>query len=114
MQAGAVSGNSENSAISIDGLAVRFGEPPDLITALEDISIEVPEASLITMVGPSGCGKSTLLRAIADLVHADQGKNQGVREDAGAGKAGAGFLLCLSGIDAAAVADRNRKRAASP
>ena len=74
MQAGAVSGNSENSAISIDGLAVRFGESPDLITALEDISIEVPEASLITMVGPSGCGKSTLLRAIADLVEADQGE----------------------------------------
>ena len=74
MQAGVVSGNSEDSAISIDGLAVRFGEPPDRITALEDISIEVPEASLITMVGPSGCGKSTLLRAIADLVDADHGE----------------------------------------
>ncbi len=61
------------SAISVDGLAVRFGDAPNQITALVDIAFEVPEASLITMVGPSGCGKSTLLRAIADLVEADEG-----------------------------------------
>ena len=61
------------SAISVDGLAVRFGDAPNQITALEDIAFEVPEASLITMVGPSGCGKSTLLRAIADLVESDEG-----------------------------------------
>ena len=65
--------SARDTAISIDGLAVRFGDPLNRITALEDITFEVPKASLITMVGPSGCGKSTLLRAIANLVDADQG-----------------------------------------
>ncbi len=67
-------GHSGNSAISIEELAVRFGDPLNRITALEDITFEVPKGSLITLVGPSGCGKSTLLRAIANLVDADQGK----------------------------------------
>ena len=65
--------SARDTAISIEGLAVRFGDPLNRITALEDITFEVPKASLITMVGPSGCGKSTLLRAIANLVDADQG-----------------------------------------
>ena len=65
--------SSGDPAISIDGLAVRFGEQLNRITALEGITFNVPEASLITMVGPSGCGKSTLLRAIADLVEPDEG-----------------------------------------
>ena len=65
--------SAKDTAISIEGLAVRFGDPLNRITALEDITFEVPKASLITMVGPSGCGKSTLLRAIANLVDADQG-----------------------------------------
>ena len=65
--------SARDTAISIEGLAVRFGDALNRITALEDITFEVPKASLITMVGPSGCGKSTLLRAIANLVDADQG-----------------------------------------
>ena len=65
--------STRDTAISIEGLAVRFGDPLNRITALEDITFEIPKAGLITMVGPSGCGKSTLLRAIANLVDADQG-----------------------------------------
>ncbi|MGH6911716.1 MAG: ABC transporter ATP-binding protein [Phenylobacterium sp.] len=37
------------------------------VRALENISLNVPAASLISLVGPSGCGKSTLLRLIAGL-----------------------------------------------
>ena len=74
--ANAVAGNSETpaAAISIRGLAVRFGEGPETLTALEDVSFDVPEGSLITMIGPSGCGKSTLLRAVADLVPISEGQ----------------------------------------
>lgn len=60
-------------AISVNGLSVRFGSPPNRITALENVTFDVPEGSFITMVGPSGCGKSTLLRAIADLVGGEEG-----------------------------------------
>src|SRR5436305_14608018 len=30
--------------------------------ALKDISIDIPEKMITSMIGPSGCGKSTLLR----------------------------------------------------
>ena len=55
------------TAISVGNLTVRFGQDENVVTALQDVSFEVPEGQLVTMIGPSGCGKSTLLRAIADL-----------------------------------------------
>ncbi len=42
-------------------------------TALEDVSIEVPDGSLTALLGPSGSGKSTLLRIIAGLETPDAG-----------------------------------------
>ncbi|HEY9833409.1 MAG TPA: ABC transporter ATP-binding protein [Stenomitos sp.] len=39
----------------------------DQITAIEDVTFEVPDGQLWVLVGPSGCGKSTLLRMIAGL-----------------------------------------------
>jgi NitT/TauT family transport system ATP-binding protein len=37
-------------------------------TALDDVSFEVGENELVSIVGKSGCGKSTLLRAVAGLI----------------------------------------------
>ncbi|MGZ4313562.1 MAG: sulfate/molybdate ABC transporter ATP-binding protein [Solirubrobacteraceae bacterium] len=42
-------------------------------TALDDVSLEVPEGSLTALLGPSGSGKSTLLRIIAGLETPDSG-----------------------------------------
>jgi sulfate/thiosulfate transport system ATP-binding protein len=55
----------------IDALAIakRFGD----FTALEDVTLEVPEGSLTALLGPSGSGKSTLLRIIAGLETPDTG-----------------------------------------
>lgn len=39
----------------------------DSVTAIENISLEVPDRDFWVLVGPSGCGKSTILRTIAGL-----------------------------------------------
>ena len=40
------------------------GEP---VKAAQNVSFEVPEGKLFTLLGPSGCGKTTTLRSIAGL-----------------------------------------------
>ena len=47
----------------------RFGG----YTALDDVSVVVPDGSLTALLGPSGSGKSTLLRVIAGLEVPDAG-----------------------------------------
>jgi len=62
------------SKLRIEGVAVRFaGRKGQTVTALEDISLAIPDRELSVIVGPSGCGKSTLLRLIAGLAEATEG-----------------------------------------
>jgi ABC-type nitrate/sulfonate/bicarbonate transport system ATPase subunit len=56
------------SKLRIEGVTVRFtGRKGRSVTALEDITLAIPDRELSVIVGPSGCGKSTLLRLIAGL-----------------------------------------------
>src|SRR5438067_10332734 len=55
--------------IDIQDISKRFGD----FTALDQVSLEVPEGSLTSLLGPSGSGKSTLLRIIAGLEMPDTG-----------------------------------------
>lgn len=43
------------------------------VTAIADITFEVPDGEFWVLVGPSGCGKSTILRTIAGLDTATSG-----------------------------------------
>ncbi|RMF84013.1 MAG: ABC transporter ATP-binding protein, partial [Nitrospinota bacterium] len=42
-----------------------FGEGSQQVVAVDDLSLEVAEGTLVTLLGPSGCGKTTTLRMVA-------------------------------------------------
>ena len=48
--------------------------PSARVFAVNDITFEVAEGELFTLLGPSGCGKTTTLRSIAGLEKPDSGR----------------------------------------
>ncbi len=51
----------ENSyKIKITNFSIWYGK----VKALQDISMDIPDRSVTSLIGPSGCGKSTLVRCI--------------------------------------------------
>ncbi|KZX49465.1 MULTISPECIES: ABC transporter ATP-binding protein [unclassified Haloarcula] len=46
----------------------------DDVTAVDGISLDIPDESFTVLVGPSGCGKTTTLRLIAGLERATDGE----------------------------------------
>ena len=57
-------------AIEARHITKQFGD----YTALDDVTVVVPDGSLTALLGPSGSGKSTLLRVIAGLEIPDAGE----------------------------------------
>ncbi len=60
------------------------------VLAVKDVSLEVPEGSIVSIVGPSGCGKSTALNLVSGLmapssgiVEVDNKRVTGIRHDVG-------------------------------
>jgi iron(III) transport system ATP-binding protein len=54
--------------LTVSGLCTEYiGERGQTIRAAQDVSFEVPQGKLFTLLGPSGCGKTTTLRSIAGL-----------------------------------------------
>ncbi|AJE44797.1 ABC transporter ATP-binding protein [Celeribacter indicus] len=56
--------------LRIDGLSKVFGS----FTALDDVSLDIPNGKFVCLLGPSGCGKTTLLRVIAGLENPSAGR----------------------------------------
>ncbi len=57
------------SRVQIKNIKKSYGT----VTALQDISLDIPSGSFFTLLGPSGCGKTTLLRTLAGFHQQDQG-----------------------------------------
>ncbi|MCS0605503.1 betaine/proline/choline family ABC transporter ATP-binding protein [Streptomyces sp. LP11] len=47
---------------------------PDGTTAVDDLSFEVAEGELVTLVGPSGCGKTTTMMMVNRLIEPTSGR----------------------------------------
>ncbi|MFD9376278.1 ABC transporter ATP-binding protein [Streptomyces sp. NPDC059999] len=47
---------------------------PDGTTAVRDLSFEVAEGELVTLVGPSGCGKTTTMKMVNRLIEPTSGR----------------------------------------
>jgi ABC-type Mn2+/Zn2+ transport system ATPase subunit len=52
------------AVITIDGLTKRFGD----IVAVDDLSFEVDQGTVVGFLGPNGAGKTTTLRMLLGLV----------------------------------------------
>jgi ABC-2 type transport system ATP-binding protein len=57
------------AAISVQGLTKRFGD----VTAVDDLSFDVPDGTITGFIGPNGAGKTTTLRMILGLVRPTAG-----------------------------------------
>ena len=45
----------------------------DGVTVLENMSLEIEDGEIVSILGPSGCGKTTLLNLILGILDADSG-----------------------------------------
>jgi len=62
----------------------------EAVVACRDVTFDVPEGAIVSIVGPSGCGKSTLLNIVSGLLAPSRGRAEvdgkvvtGVRHDVG-------------------------------
>jgi NitT/TauT family transport system ATP-binding protein len=62
---------SSATQISLSGVRKYFGNSG--FTALDGITIDIPQGEFFVIVGPSGCGKTTLLRILAGLDRQSEG-----------------------------------------
>jgi iron(III) transport system ATP-binding protein len=60
--------------IRIRGVSKRYTAEGKIITALEDVDLDIAANQIFTLLGPSGCGKTTLLRCIVGLEAPDSGE----------------------------------------
>jgi len=65
---------ADTPIVSLKRVEQRFKQPDgEMITAVQNINMDVLPGQFISIIGPSGCGKSTLLRIIADLLDPTSG-----------------------------------------
>lgn len=64
---------SAPSEIGIRNVEKTYRTATGLLTALQDISLDITRGEFVSVIGKSGCGKSTLLKIIGGLVEPSGG-----------------------------------------
>lgn len=62
------------SILSTKNLVKIYGQEPNIVKALNQVSIEVNEGEFVAIIGTSGSGKSTLLNMIGGLDKPNSGE----------------------------------------
>ncbi len=56
--------------LEIEGLECRYGK----VSAVRDLTLEVREGELVTLIGANGAGKTTTLKAISGILRPAAGR----------------------------------------
>lgn len=79
--------------LSVQGVSKHFGDTNHAVTAIQDVSFDIPRGAFVSILGPSGCGKSTLFNIIAGLLPPTAGDVR-LEDTSIIGKAGqVGYML---------------------
>lgn len=60
--------------VQINNLLKTYKRGSEVISVLEDLSLQIAQADFVALMGPSGSGKSTLLNMIAGIDKPDRGQ----------------------------------------
>ncbi|SFC91423.1 ABC transporter ATP-binding protein [Tropicimonas isoalkanivorans] len=60
--------------IAFRNVSKVFGTGADAFTAIRDLTLEIADGEIVTVVGPSGCGKSTAMNMVAGLIPHSSGE----------------------------------------
>src|SRR5689334_14454447 len=84
--------------IEARGLTRRFGD----VTAVNAVSIRVPDGAILALLGPNGAGKTTTVRMLAGLIGPSAGEASvagfDIRRDPSAVRARVGLVTDVPGL----------------
>ena len=60
--------------LEVSHLSKSYGEGPDAVRAIADLTFTVESGEFVCIVGPSGCGKTTLLKCLSGLMRPTGGR----------------------------------------
>ena len=63
--------------LTIENLSVNYG----MIQAVQNVSLQVNQGEIVSLIGANGAGKSTILRTISGLIHPKEGSIQFLNQD---------------------------------